>query len=84
MKLQKRVDSIVKNLSTRGIIPLKVDPRTEITDPAIWITESIYIQVGIDYVVVFRSRPNSLATYNCTMRIDDIIGKLRQAIDEGK
>lgn len=54
------------------------------TDPAIWITESIYIQVGDDYVVVFRSRPTGLVTYNCNMNIDDIMAKLRQAINEGK
>lgn len=54
------------------------------TDPAIWITESIYIQVGIDYVVVFRSRPTGLATYNCSMNIEEIMAKLRQAINEGK
>jgi hypothetical protein len=53
-------------------------------DPAIWITESIYLQVGDDYVVVFRSRPSGLVIYNCSMSIDDIMLKLRQAIHEGK
>ncbi len=61
-----------------------VDKGTEMTDPAIWITESIYIQVGYDYVVVFKSRPGILATYSCSMQIDDIISALKQAINEGK
>lgn len=54
------------------------------TDPAIWITESIYIQVGDDYVIIFRFRFTGLATYTCSMNIEDIITKLRQAINEGK
>lgn len=68
----------------RGVKPLKISNGTELTDPAIWITESIYIQIGDDYVVVFRSRLNELATYNCSLKIDDIMSKLQQAINEGK
>jgi hypothetical protein len=68
----------------RGVRPLKIDDATELTDPAIWITESIYIQVGEDYLVIFKSKPNGLAIYRSSLNINDIMAKLRQAIDEGK
>ena len=54
------------------------------TDPAIWITESIYVQIGDDYVVVFKSLPHSLSIYHCSLHINDIMKNLRLAIDEDK
>lgn len=76
--------SIVKRLSVRGVNAIKIDSGSELSDPAIWITESIYIQVGADYTVVFRSRYGGLASYDTSNKIDDIINTLKQAIDEGK
>lgn len=61
-----------------------MDEWTEFSDPSIWITPSIYIQVGIDYVMVFRDRLNDFVMYESSEDINDIISKLRQAIDEGK
>ena len=84
MNVNLRVISIVDKLINRGINPISVDQGSNFTDPAIWITGSIYIQVGKDYVVVFRSRHNDMATYNCSYNIRDIIFKLKQAIEEGK
>lgn len=78
------MQSIVRKLLVRGVKPVRLDSGTELIDPVIWITESIYIQVGEDYVVVFRSRLNELATYNCSMHIEDIMNKLRQAVDDGR
>lgn len=84
MNLKSRVKLLVNRLLVRGIVAIKVDEGTEMTDPAVWITESIYIQLGDDYTVVFRSRPSGLASYDCQFKIEDIISKLKQAIDEGK
>lgn len=69
----------------RNIKPLRVDDWSEFSDPCIWITESIYVQVGIDYVMIFRDRPiTGVAMYEASDDVDDILAKLRQAIDEGK
>jgi hypothetical protein len=57
---------------------------SEFSDPSIWITESIYIQVGNDYISVIRDRPGDLTIYDSTLDIDDVMNKLRQAINEGK
>ena len=69
MDLQKRTSAVVRKLKARGVNPLRVDAPTELTDPAIWITESIYVQVGYDYVVIFKSRPTGLSTWSCDLNI---------------
>lgn len=83
MNLQKRVDAIVRKIGSRGVIPLKIDKGTAIADPAIWITDSIYIQVGVDYVVVFNNSDGGLSTYDCEFSIDGIMSKLKEAINKG-
>lgn len=83
MNLQKRVDAVVRKIGSRGVIPLRVDPVTTLTDPAIWITDSIYIQVGMDYVVVFKSSNGGLSTYDCEFSIDGIMSKLKEATNQG-
>lgn len=75
---------MARKLLARGVKPLKIDRATEFTDPVIWITGSIYIQIGDDYVVIFKNKINSMSTYNCSLLIDDIMSKLKEAIDEGK
>ena len=84
MGTEERVRSLASKLLSRGVTPLKIDEGSELIDPVIWITESIYLQVGSDYVVVFRSRSAGLAMYSSSMLINDVMAKLRQAIDEGK
>lgn len=84
MEIEDRVISIVERLSNRDIKPIKIDAATRFTDPSIWITESIYIQLNEEYTIIFRSRPSGLASYESTGQIDDIISKLKQAIEEGK
>lgn len=84
MDVQDRANSIVERLKNRDVNPIKVDVGTKHSDPAIWITESIYIQVGDEYVIVFRSRPTGLASYESSGDIEDIMSKLKQAIEEGK
>lgn len=73
---------MAKKLLSRGVKPIKIDRATELTDPAIWITESIYIQVGVDYLVVFKSKASELAMYKCSLNINDIMQKLQQAIND--
>lgn len=73
---------MVKKLLSRGVKPLRIDEASEMTDPAIWITESIYVQVGIDYVVIFKSRATELAMYQCSLNIDDMMSQLKRAIDD--
>ena len=63
---------------------MRIDDATDITDPVIWITESIYIQFNVEYVIVFRSRITGLAAYDASFKIDDIMSKLKQAVEEGK
>lgn len=75
---------VAKKLLARGVKPLRIDKASEFTDPVIWITGSIYIQIGCDYVVIFKNKVNSMSTYNCSLKIDDIMDKLKEAIDEGK
>ena len=64
--------------------PIKIDKWNEFSDPSVWITESIYIQVGIDYVMIFRARPSGTAMYETSIDIEDVMKKLKQAINEGK
>jgi hypothetical protein len=80
MDIQKRVSAVARKLLARGIKPLRIDKETELTDPAIWITESIYIQIGDDYIVIFKSRPSELSTWNCKLNINDIMEKLKEAV----
>jgi hypothetical protein len=80
MDIQKRVGAVARKLLARGVKPLRIDKGTEFTDPAIWITESIYIQVGDDYVVIFKSSISGLSTWNCSLNINSIMDNLRQAI----
>ena len=82
MDLNQRVVQVSRKLLRRGVKPLKLNKGTELSDPAIWITESIYIQIGIDYIVIFNCKLTGLSTYNCKPYIDDIMNKLRLAINE--
>jgi hypothetical protein len=40
--------------------------------------------VGVDYTMIFRDRPTGLTLYEASEDIDDVIGNLRKAIDEGR
>lgn len=82
--LNEKANLLARKLQARRIKPIRIDKWTEFSDPSIWITESIYIQVGSDYVMVFRSRHNDTAMYETSMNIEDVIKKLKQSIDEGK
>ena len=82
--LNRKAQLLAKKLIVRDVKPIKISGWSQLSDPAIWITESIYIQVGTDYVVVFRDRPTGLVIYECESNINDIMNKLRLAIDEGK
>lgn len=84
MTTDKRVESVATRLEVRGVKPIKIDKGTAHTDPVLWITESVYLQICDSYILVVRSRPTGLASYNATFNIDDIMKKLKQAIDEGK
>lgn len=75
---------LVKKLQTKGVKPVKLSKWTEFSDPSIWITESIYVQIGVDYVSVVRDRPTGLAMYETDGSLEDLLIKLKQAIDEGK
>lgn len=83
MNLQKRVNAVARKLQARGVKPLKVDRGSELSDPAIWITETIYVQVGLDYVVIFDIKNNGLSSYFSTLHINDIMNSLKQAINDG-
>lgn len=78
--MSKRLDSLIAKLATKNVKPMKVDKATKLMDPVIWITESIYIQVGKDYAVVFNSKMNSFAMYTTDNSFKDIYEKLEQAI----
>jgi hypothetical protein len=82
--LNEKVTLLARKLIARGIKPIRLDKWTEFSDPSIWITESIYIQVGVDYTMIFRDRPTGLTLYEASEDIDDVIGNLRKAIDEGR
>lgn len=83
MNLQNRVDAVIRKIGSRGVTPLKIDSATALTDPAIWITDLIYIQVGKDYVVVFKNSDDGLATYNCEFSTEGIMSKLKEAANQG-
>lgn len=82
MNIENKVNQMVKKLSFKGIKPLRVDSGSELSDPAIWITEQIYIQIGHNYVVVFSNRGNNLSMFHSSMNLTDIILNLRRALDE--
>jgi len=82
--LKEKVNVLVRKLLARNVRPIRVDEWSEFGDPCIWITESIYIQVGIDYAMIFRDRSTGLAMYETSTYIDNVLEKLKQAIDEGK
>lgn len=66
--------SIAVRLEIRGIRPIKTDETT------IWITESLYIQVKPNSIVVFKNDKSGMSMYECQNRIEDIVSKLKQAI----
>ncbi len=66
--------SIAVRLEIRGIKPIKTDKTT------IWITESLYIQVQPNSIVVFKNDASGMSMYECQNRIEDIVNKLKQAI----
>lgn len=69
-----KLKSIAVRLEIRGVKPIKTDNYT------IWITESLYIQVKPNSVVVFKNDASGMSMYECSNRIDDIMDKLKQAI----
>lgn len=69
-----KLKSIAVRLEIRGVKPIKTDNST------IWITESLYIQVKPNSVVVFKNDASGMSMYECSNRIDDIMDKLKQAI----
>lgn len=69
-----KLKSIAVRLEIRGVKPIKTDNTT------IWITESLYIQVKPNSVVVFKNDASGMSMYECSNRIDDIMDKLKQAI----
>lgn len=81
MKLQDKVNLILRKLNVRGITPIKVDNATKFTDPAIWITESVYIQISNDYTIVFNIKNNQMSSFECSTVIEDIISALQKAIN---
>ena len=66
--------SITARLEIRGIKPIKADKTT------IWITQSLYIQVQPNSIVVFKNDASGMSMYECQNRIEDIVSKLKQAI----
>ena len=80
----QKTELLVKNLIAKNMRPIKVEKGSNLFDPTIWFTESIYIQVSHDDVVVLRDRPTGLTAYECTSDVNDIINKVKQAINEGK
>jgi hypothetical protein len=82
--LNEKVTLLARKLIARGIKPIKIDKWTEFSDPSIWITASIYIQVGVDYVMIFRDRPTGLTLYEASEDVNDVVDNLRKAIDEGR
>lgn len=84
MTIQKRVNTLARKLINRGVKPLRIDPETEFTDTAIWVTGSIYVQVGYDYVVVFKNKVDQLAMYPCDDNISSLMSALQKAILDGK
>ena len=82
--LNEKANLLARQLQKRGIKPIKISKWAEFSDPSIWITESIYVQIGVDYTMVFRARPNDTAMYETSLDVNDVISKLKQAIDEGK
>ena len=75
---------MAKKLIAKDVKPIRIDEWSEFSDPSIWITASIYVQVGIDYVMVIRDRSTGLTMYEASENINDVMIKLRQAIDEGR
>ena len=69
-----QLQSIAVRLEIRGIKPIKIDEST------IWITQSLYIQVKPNYIVVFKNDSSGMVMYECQNRIEDIVSKLEQAI----
>lgn len=82
--LKRKVTTLAKKLMARGVTPIKMNIESDLSDPAIWITETIYIQVGTDYIAIFKDRPTGLVIYECDNDIDDVMNKLSLAIEEGK
>lgn len=73
--------SIAKKLISKKIKPIKTDLWSEFSDPCLWITESIYIQIGIDYVVIFNNNLHNLSIYESSLDIDDIVFNLKRSIE---
>lgn len=82
MDLKNKVQIITAGLLEHAIKPIKVDSGSELTDPAIWITESLYIQVGLKYTAIFHITDSGLEVYQCSAHIKDIMSKLKLAVDK--
>lgn len=70
-----KLKSIAARLEIRGIKAIKVDPTV------IWITDSLYIQVNPNSIVIFKNDKTGMSLYECENRIEDIMNKLKLAIE---
>jgi hypothetical protein len=81
--LDRMAESLAENLSSRGIKVLRISSETPDCDPNLWITDSIHIQVGLEYVEVVREKsPDEFVFLSTDGTITSILSTLKKALSE--
>lgn len=80
MKL--KLNKLLNLLKRKKIEPVAVFKASERIDTMVYITESIYIQLGKNYVFVINDKPNKFSMHETNGSTRDIISKLKKAISE--
>lgn len=80
--MKSKLKSIIKKLEARDVKPIRVQEGTSRTDPAIFIDNDLYIQVGVEYVMVFSETKSGRKMYESSHNIKNLLKTLKQAIHE--
>lgn len=73
--------SLAENLKAQGILVLKMDNSDEQCDAALWITNSVHLQVGYDYVQIVEEMSDGMFKFTPTNgSVKDIINKLKGVV----